>query len=92
MTLEKNNEEYEQALKRVKALKDFYIHLVVYILVNTGLIIYNLVFYPDSIWFIYTLLGWGIGVIAHGFTVWGGGSIFGAEWEKKKIEKYMNKK
>ncbi|MET4559488.1 2TM domain-containing protein [Lysinibacillus parviboronicapiens] len=87
-----DNEKYENSIKRVRALKNFYIHLFVYIIVNIGLIIINLFSSQDGIWFIYTLLGWGIGIVVHGITVFSRGRIFGDEWEKKQLEKYMNKK
>ncbi|WP_225942020.1 2TM domain-containing protein [Sporosarcina limicola] len=45
-----------------------------------------------GIWFIYPLLGWGIGIVVHGFSVFGGRLFFGADWEKRKIDKYMNRK
>ncbi len=43
------------------------------------------------VWFYWPLLGWGIGVVAHGFAVFGGGSFFGSEWEKKKIKEIVEK-
>ncbi len=45
--------------------KGFYIHLIVYILVNLLLIYINYTYTPTKIWFIYPLLGWGIGVAVH---------------------------
>jgi hypothetical protein len=45
-----------------------------------------------SLWFFWPLLGWGIGVAAHGISVFGPGSFFGAEWERKKIKEIMQKK
>jgi 2TM domain len=47
----------------------FYIHLGVYLLVNAGLIAINLNRTPDHWWFQWPLLGWGIGVLAHGLAV-----------------------
>ncbi|MDD1502124.1 MULTISPECIES: 2TM domain-containing protein [unclassified Lysinibacillus] len=87
-----DNEKYERSIKRVRALKSFYIHLFVYIIVNLGLIIINLFSSPGSLWFIYTLLGWGIGIVAHGISVFSRGKFLGEEWEKRQLEKYMNKK
>jgi len=44
----------------------FRIHLAAYILVNALLIAINLLLTPDRLWFYWPLLGWGIGIIAHG--------------------------
>lgn len=52
-----------------KAKKDFYWHLSVYVVVNIGLIVINLASSPDTIWFIWPLFGWGIGVTFHALSV-----------------------
>lgn len=78
---------YDQAKKQVQKLKGFYIHLCIYIVVNLGLFLLNLFVSSDTIWFIYPLLGWGIGVIGHSLSIFN----FGKEWEKRQIEKYMSK-
>lgn len=86
-----SNLQYEKATKYVQALKNFYIHLIVYVTVNIGLIGINLVFSSDYKWFIYPLLGWGIGIVAHGLSVFSKGLFLGKDWEEKQIEKYMRK-
>ncbi len=50
----------------------------------------NLVNSPDYWWFFYPLLGWGIGLGSHGISIIASGR-FGSEWEKKKIQEYMDK-
>jgi len=39
-----------------------------------------------------TLLGWGIGLAAHGFSVYGLGGFLGAEWEERKIQEIISKR
>lgn len=85
------NEKYLRAERKVRALKGFYIHLIVFILVNIGLFFIDLIFSHDGMWFYYPLFGWGIGLIAHGISVFGFGRLFDEDWEKKKIEEFMNK-
>jgi hypothetical protein len=84
---------YEEARKRVKKIKGFYIHFIVYVLVNFLLISINLftLSSESGIWFIYPLLGWGIGIVSHGISVFGLGRLFGASWEEKKIQEILNK-
>ncbi|MBT4277889.1 Pr2TM family membrane protein [Candidatus Falkowbacteria bacterium] len=49
-----------------KAVKTtFYVHLVVYVLVNILLIVVNLITTPENLWFYWPILGWGIGIIGH---------------------------
>ena len=62
-------ETYERAKKRVEAKIGFYIHLAVYVGVNLLLIIINLTSSPQTLWFKWPLLGWGIGVFFHGLSV-----------------------
>jgi|SRR5690606_18421922 hypothetical protein len=84
-------EKYRRAKKQVEEIKGFYIHLVVYLLVNAFILvnIYNNV---DDFWIwphFFTLLGWGIGLAFHAAKVFGYNPLFGKEWEKRMIEKYM---
>lgn len=84
------DQRYERAKKRVEELKSYYIHLTAYISVNSMLIIINMVTSPEDIWFIFPLLGWGIGLTIHTIvTILGGKS--GSSWEDKKIKKLMDK-
>ncbi len=83
--------KYQRAKKRVEALKGFYIHLGVYVLVNLFLFLLNIITAPDHLWFFWPLLGWGIAIVAHGFSVFGSGRLFGAEWEERKIKEIMEK-
>jgi hypothetical protein len=87
--MDNRDERYEQARARVHKLRGFYIHLLVYGLVNVGLIALNLVA-GRPFWFIWPLLGWGIGVIAHGLSVAGTG-VLGREWEERKTREYLER-
>ncbi len=85
-----NEERYLKAVKRVEDLKGFYGNLSAYIIVNTGFIILNLATSPNEIWFIWPLLGWGIGVAFHGMSVFNYMPFLGREWEEKKIKALMD--
>ena len=47
----------------------FFFHFSAYVLVNAILIAVNLLTTPDRLWFYWPLLGWGIGILAHGLAV-----------------------
>jgi hypothetical protein len=87
-----DQETYNRAKRRVAQIKGFYIHATVYVLVNTVLIGINLLTAPDQIWFFWPLLGWGIGLAAHGLSVYGLGGFLGAEWEERKIQEIIAKR
>ena len=86
-----NTEEtkYQKAKERVEAVKGFYIHLTVYVVVNLILFSINMIVSPDGLWFFWPLMGWGVGVALHALRVFGAGRWFGADWEEKKIDELM---
>lgn len=91
-----NDELYKIAQKRVKEIKGFYVHLLVYVLVNVFLFIAssrNGDFFAEvkDVNNYLTALFWGIGIIAHAASVFGSGLILGKKWEEKKIEELLEK-
>ena len=48
----------------------FFFHFSTYVLVNAILIALNLSLTPQRLWFIWPLLGWGIGILAHGLAIY----------------------
>ena len=82
----------QQARKRARVKLSFFGHLAIYLVVNLVLLALNLLTSPESIWFYWPLLGWGIGVAAHGITVYAtdlGQNLLGRleEGEMKKLRK-----
>lgn len=58
--------------KRVN-LRSVIAHAVIYVLANVILAALNLSFTPQKLWFIYPLLGWGLGLLFHflyGYTLY----------------------
>ena len=81
------NTEFNRAKKRVQALKGFYGNLTSYCIIIPALIFINLTFSPQYQWFWFSLIGWGIGLSIHAFTVFG----YGYNWEERKIQELLNK-
>lgn len=84
-------EAYVAAKKRVEDIKGFYGHLMSYVIANAVMAAINLIFTPKNIWFIFPLMGWGIGLTVHAFSVWGPSMWFGRQWEEKKIAELLAK-
>ena len=86
-------EAYLRAQKKVKALVGFYWHLAWYIIVNIVIIL--LVVTNGGRLFSFgtfaTAIFWGIGLFFHFLGVFGPDFMFGKNWEKKKIEQFMEK-
>jgi fatty acid desaturase len=80
--------KFEQARRRVAAIKGFYIHLTVFVLVLAGLFAIDLA--TGSEWWVHwVLLGWGVGVIAHALAVFGRAPAMVAEWEARKVRQLL---
>lgn len=56
-------------MRQDHAMRAFLIHLGVYLAVVGLLAALNLYRSPDNLWFIWVLIGWGIGVAAHGLAI-----------------------
>jgi hypothetical protein len=73
MTLPPDDDLRARAEARVKAREDFRIHFLIYVLVN--LLLWAIWFTTgrDSgiPWPVFASLGWGIGLVAHWWTVYG---------------------
>ena len=80
-----------KAAKQVEAMTGFYIHLVVYVLVNAALVIVNWLATPGVWWALWPILGWGIGVAAHGFAVFGSTPNFITRWQLRKIKQLKDR-
>ncbi len=81
-------EIYQEAQKRVKAKKDFYKHLVVYLVVNAGLVlIWAFAANRGYPWFFWVLGGWGIFVVFNFLDVF----VWPRKRDKEAIEKEVER-
>ncbi|WP_149303421.1 2TM domain-containing protein [Pareuzebyella sediminis] len=89
----------QRAKKRVEELKGFYIHSIVYVLVNLFILISTVIArtrggegLSDALFNFGTLATpffWGIGLTFHAAKVFSFNPFFNKEWEERQIEKYM---
>lgn len=91
-----SDERYADAQKRVKQLKGFYSHLAAYLLVNILIVFLNISSLKEGESYFqfenfFTAFFWGIGLLAHGVSVFGHHLIFGRNWEERKIKEFMEK-
>jgi len=86
----KQDDKYQRAKKRVREMRGFYTHLVVYVSVNLLLFLINITTSPGVLWFYWPLFGWGMGMVLHAVRVFGLGRWFGPDWEEKKIQEIMD--
>jgi hypothetical protein len=92
----KKNFQYQLAQKRVKKIKDFYIHLLVYLFINIAIIAVStrekgLFEAMQDLGNYFTAFFWGIGLFFHWWNVFGPDIFFGKNWEEKKINEVIEK-
>ncbi|WP_454766083.1 sensor histidine kinase [Cupriavidus campinensis] len=80
---------YDDARRRVRALRGFYMHAMLYVAVNAILIAVNLLTAPPRPWAGAPMAGWGMALAAHGILVWSRVGLLGRRWEERKIAEYM---
>lgn len=86
--------QYENALKRVKRVKGFYMHLMVYVVINLFIVMINIQnLKADESYFklenFFTAFFWGIGLLSHFLSVFGPNLFLGKNWEERKIQELM---
>ena len=83
---------YLRAKNNIEKIKEVYIHIAVFVFIMPIVIITNVMFVPSIHYFWFALFGWGLGVFLHWLTVIGfKSSLFGEDWEKRKIKEAMDK-
>ena len=87
--MDDREQRYQRAQKQVKKLKGFYEHLATFISVNVMLLVINLLTSPESLWFVWPLMGWGVGLFSHAVSVYGLFGRGGRRWEERKIQEIM---
>ena len=88
--------QYQEALQRVKKIKGFYSHLLVYVVINLMIVIVNIQgLKPGESYFqwqnFFTAFFWGIGLLTHALSTFMPHWIFGRTWEENKIREFMEK-
>jgi hypothetical protein len=86
-----DQDRYQRAKARVAALRGFYSHLMVYMLVNGGLLLLNLLESRGGHWWQWPAFFWGIGLAAHAASVFVCPGFLNKEWEERKIRELMAK-
>jgi hypothetical protein len=93
-TQNKNNnllDDEKKAMEYVSGIKEFYGHLLSFIVTISILTVINLFVSPEYLWVLWCVFGWGIGIVTHAIQAFEVFSLFSPQWEKKQIEKRLGR-
>ncbi len=89
-----NKNKLEEAIrKRLKKRRSFYSHLGSYVAVGLFFVLLNAATSYGDWWFYYPMLGWGIGLLTHYFSVFGIPSIgiYDDAWEETALQEELER-
>lgn len=86
-------DQIEIAKKRVKEKKEFFEHLSSFLTMSGFFFLLNAITSFGQWWFFWPILGWGIAVILHYFSVFGipGVGHLDKNWEQQALKKELDK-
>lgn len=82
---------YEKALRKAREIRAFYINLLAYCVVIPTLVYINLTYNPEYYWFLFSMLGWGTGLLLHAVAAFDYNPLLGKKWEEKKLAELIEK-
>lgn len=84
--------EYQRALARVRALRGFYVHAMVYVAATLGLVAIDwLTERPGLTWSYFPLVGWGVALAIRAPVVFVAEGLFGPDWEVRKVTELLHR-
>jgi hypothetical protein len=86
------DEAREEARRYVRRKRIFYTVLGAWIALSLMWFTIDMLDGSDSFWFYWPMFGTGIVVAIIGISLLGVGGIFGPEWERREIDKYLRRR
>jgi predicted nucleic acid-binding Zn ribbon protein len=88
---ESSNESLEEARRYVRRKRIFFMVVGIWIVLCVMWFVIDMRDDSSSTWFYWPMLGTGIAVAITGIVLLGIGGLFGAEWERREIDKYLRR-
>jgi 4-hydroxybenzoate polyprenyltransferase len=89
---ESSNHALEEARRYVRRKRIFFTVLAIWIALSLMWFLIDMRDDSSSVWFYWPMLGTGVGVAITGIVLLGVGGLFGADWERREIDKYLRRK
>jgi hypothetical protein len=87
-----SNDALEEARRYVRRKRIFYAVLGIWIALSLMWFLIDMRDDSSSIWFYWPMLGTGIAVAITGIVLLGVGGLFGADWERREIDRYLKRR
>jgi 2TM domain len=88
---EGSNEALEDARRYVRRKRIFYTVLAIWIALSLMWFAIDMLEGGEGTWFYWPMLGTGIGVAITGIVLLGIGGLFGTDWERREMDKYLRR-
>jgi hypothetical protein len=86
-----DNARRDEARRWVRRKRIFYTVVGIYLALSLMWLAIDLLDDSSGFWFYWPMLGVGVGVLITGVVLGGLGGLFGAEWERREVERYMRR-
>jgi polyferredoxin len=82
----------EEARRVVQRKRRFYTILIVYLALCLLWFVIDMLTGTDDLWFYWPVLGAGLIVAVIGIAMFGIGGLFGADWERRQVDRYLERR
>ena len=86
------NRRRDEARRRVRRKRIFYTVVGIYLSLSLMWLAIDLLDDSSGYWFYWPMLGTGLGVVVTGVVLGGIGELFGSDWERRQIDKYVGQR
>jgi hypothetical protein len=87
-----SDQALEEARGYVRRKRIFYTVVAIWLALSLMWFAIDLADDSSSFWFYWPMLGTGVAVAITGIVLLGIGGLFGAEWERREIDKYIRRR
>jgi hypothetical protein len=92
VTSEDRDGARNEARRWVRRKRIFYTILGVYLALSLMWFAIDMLDDSTSLWFYWPMLGTGLVVVVIGLVLFGLGGLFGADWERRQVDKYLERR
>jgi 2TM domain len=82
----------EAARRWVRRKRRFLVIVGIYLLLSVIWLAIDLLTGPDELWFYWPMLGAGLIVAVIGVAMFGLGGLLGADWERRQVDRYVERR